>query len=248
LRPEGELPDKSIMIKRLSKLSLELENRYVGQVTTQQNICGLDLETKLWKQGFKLVAGVDEVGRGPLAGPVVAACVVFPKTVESLPGVNDSKKLSSAKREELFEVILKNALDVGIGIVKEKVIDRMNILNASLTAMWKAIDQLKSPPDFILVDGNQKIPNLSFPQMPVIKGDSLSLSIASASIIAKVTRDRIMLKYHKKYPEFGFDEHKGYSTQLHIEALKTFGPCKIHRQSFKLVKLCQSNQINLEMK
>jgi ribonuclease HII len=207
----------------------------------------LALENQLWDQGYPKIAGVDEVGRGPLAGPVVAACVVFPKNC-FLPGVNDSKKLSSAKREELFEVILENALDVGIGIVKEKVIDRVNILNASLTAMWKAVDQLKSPPDFILVDGNQKIPNLSLPQMAVIKGDSLSLSIASASIIAKVTRDRIMVKYHKKYPEFGFDEHKGYSTQLHIEALKTFGPCKIHRQSFKLVKLCQSNQINLEMK
>ena len=207
----------------------------------------LALESKLWDQGYPKVAGVDEVGRGPLAGPVVAACVVFPQNL-FLPGVNDSKKLTSKKREELFDLIMENALDVGIGIVKENVIDRMNILNASLTAMWKAVDQLKSPPDFILVDGNQKIPNLSFPQMPVIKGDSLSLSIASASIIAKVTRDRIMVKYHKKYPEFGFDEHKGYSTKVHIEALKTFGPCKIHRQSFKLVKLCQSNQINLEMK
>jgi len=216
-------------------------------VMIQRSAKMLAFESKLWDQGYLKVAGVDEVGRGPLAGPVVAACVVFPQNL-FLPGVNDSKKLTSKKREELFDLIMENALDVGIGIVKENVIDRMNILNASLTAMWKAIDQLKSPPDFILVDGNQKIPNLSFPQMPVIKGDSLSLSIASASIIAKVTRDRIMVKYHKKYPEFGFDEHKGYSTQLHIEALKTFGPCKIHRQSFKLIKLCQSNQINLEMK
>jgi ribonuclease HII len=218
-------------------------------------ICGLELEHKLWERGFRMVAGVDEVGRGPLAGPVVAACVIFPPavngrrfTADSLPGVDDSKKLTSAKREGLFDLILTNALDVGIGIVREKDIDRVNILNASLTAMWKAVKKLKNPPDFILVDGNQKIPHLSLPQMSVIKGDSLSLSVAAASIIAKVTRDRIMLKYHKRYPEFCFAENKGYGTKAHIDALKTLGPCKIHRLSFKLVRLCRSNQMDLEMK
>ncbi len=207
----------------------------------------LALETQIWDRGFQTVAGVDEAGRGPLAGPVVAACVVLPKDF-SAPEVNDSKKLTSRKRECLFDKIMQNGCEVGIGIVTGKIIDRMNILNASLQAMWKAVNKLKNPPEFILVDGNQKIPNLSLPQMPVIKGDSLSLSIAAASIVAKVTRDRIMLRYHKRYPEFKFAQHKGYATKTHVEALMTFGPCQIHRKSFKLVRLCQSNQIHMEMK
>jgi len=192
------------------------------------------------------VAGVDEVGMGPLAGPVVAACVVLPQNF-LLPGANDSKKLTPKKREELFERILTDAQEVGIGIVGERTIDRMNILNASLRAMWKAVNKLKNPPEFILVDGNQKIPHLLLPQMPVVKGDSHSLSIAAASIVAKVTRDSIMLNYHRKYPEFCFAWHKGYATKVHVEALKTFGPCQIHRKSFKLVQLCRTNQIDMEM-
>lgn len=207
----------------------------------------LALETQLWKRGFQAVAGVDEVGRGPLAGPVVAACVVLPRGF-SVPEVNDSKRLSPKKRERLFDQILQDAQEVGVGIVTEKTIDRMNILNASLRAMWKAVSELKETPEFVLVDGNQRIPNLSLPQMPVIKGDARSLSIAAASIVAKVTRDRIMLEYHEKYPEFRFAEHKGYATKTHVEALKTFGPCQIHRRSFKLVKLCDSNQVDMEMK
>ncbi len=207
----------------------------------------LVLESRLWDRGFQSVAGVDEVGRGPLAGPVVAACVVLPQDF-SVPEVNDSKKLSPAKREKLFDLIMQHAQQVGVGVVTEKVIDKLNILNASLQAMRQAIDQLQSAPDFVLVDGNQKIPNLSLPQMPVIKGDSLSLSIAAASIVAKVTRDRIMLEYHKQYPEFNFAHHKGYATKTHVEALRTFGPCRIHRRSFSLVRLCQSNQTDLEMK
>ena len=206
----------------------------------------LALETQLWKRGFQAIAGVDEVGRGPLAGPVVAACVVLPQGF-SVPEVNDSKRLSPKKRERLFDQILQDAQEVGVGIVTEKTIDRMNILNASLRAMWKAVSQLKETPEFVLVDGNQRIPNLSLPQMPVVKGDSRSLSIAAASIVAKVTRDRIMLEYHDKYPEFRFAEHKGYATKTHVEALKTFGPCQIHRRSFKLVKLCRSNQTDMEM-
>jgi ribonuclease HII len=207
----------------------------------------LALESRLWDQGFKSVAGVDEVGRGPLAGPVVAACVVLSPDF-SVPDVNDSKKLTATKREKLFDLIMQNARQVGVGVVTEKVIDKMNILNASLQAMRQAIDQLESPPDFVLVDGNQKIPNLSLPQMPVVKGDSLSLSIAAASIVAKVTRDRIMLEYHRQYPEFNFADHKGYATKTHMEALRTFGPCRIHRRSFSRVRLCQSNQTDLEMK
>lgn len=203
-------------------------------------------ERKLWEEGWGLIAGVDEVGRGPLAGPVVAACVIFPENF-FLPEVNDSKKLTKIKREKLFEQIMNEAMDVGIGIVWEKTIDKMNILNASLKAMWKALRKLKTPPDFVIVDGNQKIPNLPFPQMPIVKGDSKSMSIASASIIAKVTRDRIMLKYHKKYPQFCFAENKGYSTKSHLEALKAFGPCDIHRRSFKIIQLLETNQMNLDM-
>lgn len=206
----------------------------------------LALESKLWDLGFTMLAGVDEAGRGPLAGPVVASCVVLSQDL-FVPGVNDSKKLTPKKREALFDQILENAHEVGIGIVGQETIDRMNILNASLKAMWKAVNKLKNQPHFILVDGTQKIPNLSLPQMPVVKGDSQSLSIAAASIVAKVTRDRIMLKYHRRYPEFCFADHKGYATKVHREALKAFGPCQIHRKSFKLVQLCQTNQIDMDV-
>jgi ribonuclease HII len=199
-------------------------------------------ERRLWKRGWELVAGVDEVGRGPLAGPVVAACVILPKNV-SLPGVDDSKKLTKIKREKLFEQIMNEAIGVGIGIVREKRIDRLNILNASLKAMWNAVKRLKTSPQLVLVDGNQKIPNLPFPQLPIVKGDSKSILIASASIVAKVTRDKIMLNYHKKYPQFCFADNKGYSTKSHLEALKEFGPCKIHRRSFKIIKLLDTNQM-----
>ena len=206
----------------------------------------LSLESDLWTKGFRTVGGVDEVGRGPLAGPVVAACVVFPQDF-FLPGVNDSKKLTAKKRERLFDQILDTAHQVGVGIVGEKTIDSMNILNASLKAMWKAVKELKNAPEFILVDGNQRIPDLPLPQMPVIKGDSKSLSIAAASIVAKVIRDRIMLHYHKKYPEFSFAAHKGYATRVHVEALRAFGPCEIHRRSFKPVKMCKTNQTDLDV-
>ena len=206
----------------------------------------LSLESDLWRKGFRMVGGVDEVGRGPLAGPVVAACVVFPQNL-LLPEVNDSKKVTAKKRERLFDQILHAASEVGIGIVGEKTIDRMNILNASLKAMCKAVRELKSEPEFILVDGNQRIPDLPLPQMPVIKGDSKSLSIAAASIVAKVIRDRIMLNCHQKYPEFSFAAHKGYATRAHVEALQAFGPCEIHRKSFKLVRLCRNNQVVLDI-
>jgi ribonuclease HII len=202
----------------------------------------LAYEKKLWGEGWETLAGVDEVGRGPLAGPVVAACVILPKDIV-LPGVDDSKKLTRMKREKLFEQIMDDAVDVGIGIVREKAIDRLNILNASLKAMWEAVKKLKTSPQFVLVDGNQRIPNLSFPQMPIVKGDSKSISIASASIVAKVTRDKIMHNYHKKYPQFCFADNKGYCTKSHLEALKEFGPCKIHRRSFRTVRLLETNQI-----
>ena len=206
----------------------------------------LSYEKKLWDQGVKLVAGVDEVGRGPLAGPVVAAAVIFPPDLV-IPEINDSKKLSAKKREEFFEIISQNALGVGIGIVREKMIDRINILNASFVAMAKALDKLPLSPEFVLVDGNHKIPHLSISQMPIIKGDGLSQTIAAASIIAKVTRDKIMCRYHKKYPDFCFAQNKGYSTKSHLKALNEFGPCKIHRMSFKQVILVNTNQEELSL-
>jgi ribonuclease HII len=201
----------------------------------------LSYEKILWHQGLNLVAGVDEVGRGPLAGPVVAAAVVFPQDI-SLNEIRDSKKLTPQKRAELFDVIFENALDIGIGEVDQKAIDQLNILNASLTAMHQAIDVLKNRPDAVLVDGNHKIPNLQIPQIAIIKGDSLSLSVAAASIVAKVTRDRLMLSYHGKYPFFFFDQNKGYPTKSHIEALRKHGPCEIHRMSFRSVKMLRINQ------
>ncbi len=201
----------------------------------------LSYEKIFWHQGLNLVAGVDEVGRGPLAGPVVAATVVFPQDI-SLEQVNDSKKLTPQKREELFDLIFENALDVGIGKVDQVTIDKLNILNASLKAMYEAISRLKNRPDVVLIDGNQKIPNLRVPQITIIKGDSLSLSVAAASIIAKVTRDRLMFDYHKKYPIFFFDQNKGYATKSHIQALREHGPCEIHRMSFRSVKMLKMKQ------
>ncbi|MFH0931752.1 MAG: ribonuclease HII [Candidatus Zixiibacteriota bacterium] len=201
----------------------------------------LFFEKELWGKGYKLVAGVDEAGRGPLAGPVVAACVIFPEDID-ISGIDDSKKLTPKKREELYKKIKENALDFGVGIVKEKEIDKLNILRASLKAMHKAVSSLKDTPHFILIDGNQKIPDLKLPQLPVVKGDSLSLSCAAASIIAKVERDHLMKRLHRKYPQFSFDRNKGYSSKLHLEALQKFGPCKIHRRSFKRVMECLVKQ------
>ncbi len=199
-------------------------------------------EKKLWRKGYKYVGGIDEAGRGPLAGPVVAATVVFLdyKKTKKIKGINDSKKLSEAQREKIYK-ILTSGKDIGwgVGIVSEKIIDKINILEAAKLAMKKSIinmqKKLKIIPEFLILDGNFKI-NLNTHQKSIVKGDQKSLSVASASIIAKVTRDRIMRKYHKKYPEYRFDSHKGYGTVLHIENLKKFGPCKIHRKTFYPVK------------
>lgn len=201
----------------------------------------LSYEKVFWHQGMNLVAGVDEVGRGPLAGPVVAAAVIFPQDI-SLTQITDSKKLTPQKREEQFDLIFENALDVGIAEVDPGVIDKLNILNASLKAMQEAISRLKNRPDLVLVDGNQKIPNLRIPQITIIKGDNLSLSVAAASIIAKVTRDRLMQAHHKKYPIFFFNQNKGYATKSHIRALREHGPCEIHRRSFRSVKMLKIKQ------
>ncbi len=195
----------------------------------------LQYEKKLWKQGLKLVAGVDEVGRGPLAGPVVAAAVLFPAGV-SLEGIKDSKKLSPRRREELFGKILGSALSVGIGMVNEKEIDQVNILNATLRAMNSAVLDLKITPQFILVDGTREIPGINVPQLAIVGGDNLSLVVASASIVAKVTRDRMMLEYDRIYPQFRFAQNKGYCTKSHLSGLRKYGPCEIHRYSFRTIR------------
>ncbi len=177
-----------------------------------------------------LIAGVDEAGRGPLAGPVVAAAVILHPGAEIL-GINDSKKLSEKKRETLYPEILDKAMAVGIGIVSAARIDEINILQATYEAMRKAVEGLCFSPDLLLVDA-VTIPGLAVKQVPIIKGDAKSLSIGAASIVAKVTRDRLMRELDAIYPQYGFEGHKGYGTAAHIAALKEFGPCPVHRRSF----------------
>lgn len=198
------------------------------------------LENELFGQGYRTIGALDEAGRGPLAGPVVAACVVVEegrKISDPLfEAVNDSKKLSEKKRERLHDEILGEFSGVGIGLCDHLTIDRINILQASFLAMKKAIGGQKLKPDFIILDGGFLIPNLSLMQRNVVKGDSTVWSIAAASIVAKVTRDRIMLKMHELYPQYGFDRHKGYGTRLHFEKLAAYGPSPIHRLSFAPVE------------
>ena len=190
----------------------------------------LEIENNLYNQGYKYICGVDEAGRGPLCGPVVASAVILPKDI-CIEGVNDSKKLSEKKREKLYDDIMTRALAVGVGISDVDVIEKVNILNATKLAMIQAINDLQITPDYVIVDGNQKI-DITISLDTVIKGDAKSESIACASIIAKVTRDRMLLKYDKEYPEYGFSKHKGYGTKLHIEAIKEYGITPIHRTSF----------------
>jgi ribonuclease HII len=190
----------------------------------------LRFERDLWGRGVTFVAGLDEAGRGPLAGPVVAAAVVFPPEV-FIPQIDDSKKLSENRREELFDVIIRQALDFGIGQAEVDEIDEINILQASFLAMKRALSKLKTRPQFLLVDG-RAFPNDDVPFTPIIKGDCLSFSIAAASILAKVTRDRLMCEYDRQFPEYGFASHKGYATLAHLDAIEKFGFCPIHRQSF----------------
>lgn len=175
-----------------------------------------------------VLAGIDEAGRGPLAGPVVCACCVMGDNY--IEGINDSKKVSENKRENLFELICNSALSYGIGIVDEKTIDKINILNATKQGMINAVEQLTVKPDIVMIDAVHL--DIDLPQKSIIKGDATSYCIAAASILAKVTRDRIMREYAIKYPEYGFDKHKGYGTAAHIVAIKQYGACDIHRRSF----------------
>ena len=192
----------------------------------------LDIEQELWDQGIDAVAGVDEAGRGPLAGPVVAAAVVFPRGL-FLPGVDDSKKLSARRREDLFEVIRTSALAWGVGVVSHEVVDRMNILGATMEAMHVAVAELHPAPGILLVDGN-RFRRGPIPHRTVVRGDAISFTIAAASIIAKVTRDRLMIAYDAEYPEYGFVRHKGYGTPEHLAAIRKHGLSPIHRRSFHL--------------
>ena len=183
-------------------------------------------------EGYRCIAGVDEAGRGPLAGPVVAAAVIFPPTYQNSE-IDDSKKLTARKRDELYKVILEEAIAVGVGVAEADVIDRINILQASLQAMREAVMDLSITPDFILIDGLHTIA-LNTPQKALVKGDALSVSIAAASIIAKVSRDRIMEIYHRQFPQYNFLQNKGYGTAEHRKILQEIGMCKIHRRSFHL--------------
>ncbi len=190
-----------------------------------------EYENAAKSKGFKLVCGVDEAGRGPLAGPVCAAAVILPENAV-IEGLNDSKKLSEKKREELYDVIKEKAIAfcVAYGTLEE--IETLNILQATFLAMNRAIDGLAVKPDFALIDGNRVPKDIKIPCETVVKGDGKSMSVAAASVLAKVTRDRLMLEYDKKYPEYDFKKHKGYGTKEHTELIKKYGPCEIHRMSF----------------
>lgn len=206
----------------MKKLTQEEERERIEKMREIENNCR--------KNGYKYIAGVDEAGRGPLAGPVFAAAVILPEDTY-IEGINDSKKLSEKKRDELFDVICEKAIAYCIAECSEKRIDEINILNATFEAMNKAVDGLLTKPDYVLVDGN-RIKNMEIPHETVVKGDAKSISIAAASILAKVSRDRVMYEAAKKYPQYGFDKHKGYGTKVHCDAILKYGPCDIHRTTF----------------
>ena len=189
------------------------------------------IDKEFFEKGVKYIAGIDEAGRGPLAGPVVVACVVLPEN-SMIEGVNDSKKVSEAKREKLYDIITHEAISYGVGIVYQDEIDEINILQATKKGVTEAIKQMKIKPNIIMVDALNGIDTMGIPYKSIIKGDAKCYSIAAASIIAKVTRDRIMREWDKVYPEYGFASHKGYGTAKHIAAIKEFGPCPIHRKTF----------------
>jgi ribonuclease HII len=192
----------------------------------------LFFEKGLWQSGFKAICGIDEAGRGPLAGPVCAAAVVLHTNSSGIPGVNDSKKLTEKRREELFDVIIAEAADYSIALATVEEIEKINILNATMLAMQRAVNGLKNPADYVIIDGNTLPPNLQTPAQTIVKGDAKSQSIAAASILAKVTRDRLMLEYAKEYPQYFFQKHKGYGTKIHTEQILKYGASPIHRSSF----------------
>jgi ribonuclease HII len=194
------------------------------------SMISLDIERSLWLQGLEAVAGVDEAGRGPLAGPVVAAAVIF-QSETWIAGVDDSKKLTEKKRNELFHRIKSSALSVGVGIIPHDTIDHVNIYQATMIAMHEAVRRLQREPDFILTDG-RGFTHETIPHRNIVNGDALSFTIAAASIIAKVTRDEMMRAYDAQFPQYGFARHKGYGTKQHLAAIREHGYCEIHRRSF----------------
>ena len=195
-----------------------------------QELTMWEIEDENYAQGVEVICGVDEAGRGPLAGPVCAAAVILPPHVQ-IPGLNDSKKLSDKRRRELFPVICEQALAYGIAFATEQEIDEINILQATFLAMERALAQLKIRPDLVLIDGNRQ-KDFGLPVKTVVKGDSLSANIAAASVLAKVTRDDFMVRQAERFPEYGFEIHKGYGTKAHYAALEQYGPCPIHRKTF----------------
>ena len=190
-----------------------------------------EIDKSYFKEGYNYICGIDEAGRGPLAGPVVVAAVIMPKD-SMIEGVNDSKKVSEKKREKLYELIIEEAISYSVGIVDQNEIDRINILNATKAGLTEAVRTLKVKPELILVDALTNIDTCGVPYQSIIKGDAKSYSIAAASIIAKVTRDRIMREYDNIFPMYGFEKHKGYGTKAHVEAIKENGLCMIHRKTF----------------
>lgn len=194
-----------------------------------------EIETSLYSEGYKFIAGVDEAGRGPLAGPVCAAAVILPNDL-IIDGVNDSKKLTEKKREKLFDIICEKAIAYSIEFVSPDVIDEINIRQATSLAMHNAVQNLDKKADYVIIDGNDKIP-YDIPYKYIIKGDAKSQSIAAASILAKVSRDRLMVALDKEYPEYGFAKHKGYGTKVHCEAIQKYGILPIHRKSFMTAKV-----------
>ena len=231
------MPLKGINIKgKITKSIIYSYQRKIEKLYTERiRIYNLyQYENRLKNEGYSLIAGIDEAGRGSLSGPVVAAAVILPCQL-FIPDVKDSKKLTSQKRAKLYYSILNKAKDIGIGIVEAEVIDRINIAQASFLAMKKAVLDLKKVPDYLLVDGF-KIPQINIFQLPLIKGEDKSMSIAAASIVAKVYRDNIMVEYDKKYPQYLFKKNKGYGTEEHLEALLKYGPSEIHRKSYRRVK------------
>lgn len=190
-----------------------------------------EMETEFFNKGVKYIAGIDEAGRGPLAGPVVVASVILASD-SMIEGINDSKKISENKREKLYDIITQEAISYGVGIVYQDEIDEINILQATKKGLTMAIQQMEIKPNIILVDALNGIDTLGIPYKSIIKGDAKCYSISAASIIAKVTRDRIMREWDKIYPQYGFGSHKGYGTAKHIAAIKEYGPCPLHRRSF----------------
>lgn len=215
------------------------------KVPTKNNVNLYQYEEQLEDLGIKYIAGVDEVGRGPLAGPVVVAAVILPLNLR-IKGINDSKKLSLKKRNELYEIILNEALAVNVSFIDERVIDEINIYEATKKGMLEAISGLKIKPEHVLIDA-MPLRELAIAHTSIIHGDALSASIGAASIIAKVTRDEYMDKMDIKYPNYGFKHHKGYCTKEHLEALEKYGPCEIHRKSFAPVKKFYTKQLTLDL-